>query len=166
MPTWWDSLDSVTNVTWWLRWAGAALTMVGALCVIATLATSKRAENLRERRDADRSLTKEQTEQILAVLRGRPTATIELEYPVGDPEVIRFTEQIEGVLKAAGWRVSGTSAAIYTGTPTGLILVVANRSDPFALALHQAFKAAGIDAPGELRPNQKAVKLIVGHKPR
>jgi hypothetical protein len=51
MPAWWDSLETVNNVTWWLKWVGAGLTFTGAICVIATLATTKRSETLKASRD-------------------------------------------------------------------------------------------------------------------
>lgn len=37
MPAWWDSLETVNSLTWWLKWVGGALTFIGAICVIVTL---------------------------------------------------------------------------------------------------------------------------------
>ena len=68
MPAWWNSLESVTALTWWLRWIGAGLTIAGGLCVIATLVTSKRGETLRDRRSADRRLTSDQKAAIKTAL--------------------------------------------------------------------------------------------------
>ena len=162
VAAWWNSLETVTILTWWLRWIGGVFALIGILCTIASFATSKHAETIRATRDADRRLAAKQSEQMLEVLRSRPTKTIEIGYPFNDPEGLRFAEDIAHVLTNAGWQVSGISAGGYAGmNPTGLIIAASDANDSGVAALRSAFDVAGFKTTG-LQTEQPNIVLIIG----
>ena len=68
MPAWWDSIDSVSTFTLWMRWIGIGLTMLGAVFGALAITSSNRVDNLKAKRDAaerDKAaqLAKEATER-------------------------------------------------------------------------------------------------------
>ena len=177
MPAWWDSLEMVASVTWYLRWIGAGLTILGALCVVATLATSKRTETLREKRAADRHLTPEQRAKLVGILNQGVKGEIAIQCVIANIESCNFAEEINAALRESGWTTAGVSQTLTFGkdqtgrsvAPTGLIILVADPSYvPIrTTTLEQALTEIGL--PPRVDPLMGAtsehVGLLVGVKP-
>lgn len=179
MPAWWDSVETVNSVTWWLRWIGAVLTFTGAICVMATLATAKRAETLKaakdkalqdrltaaEERQRDRHLTAEQRAKILEVLKDSPSGAFNIKV-ASVHEAQTFANEIAAVMIEAGWKMQGHNTMIGRATP-GFGVVAQNDQIPRAVALINALQAAGLPLLTDVWQNEKpdTVILYVGEKP-
>jgi len=137
MPAWWNSLETVSSLTWYLRWIGACLTIFGGLCVVATLATSKRAETLREKRDADRHLSPEQRQSLIKKIGELPDKEkCALVSVVGDDEGFRFGIELEVALREAGVNCAGVEPALFSTPPRGGVFVAtSNMAIRFLLTL-------------------------------
>ncbi|MGH9426258.1 MAG: hypothetical protein ACRD2L_08145, partial [Terriglobia bacterium] len=88
----------------------------------------------------------------------------------GDAEGGTLAEQIDEVLKAAGWPTTGISQATYDGgNPTGLFVLVKSASTAPARAavLQRVFSEAGIQLPAYTNSNlgTDEVHIIIGSKP-
>lgn len=181
MLSWWDSLEAVTNVTWWLRWIGASLTIAGGLCVIATLAGSKRVETLKNKRDVlkqeegeskekalrarleaaeerqrDRRLTDEQRILIKQALQASPKGRIVIISMTDSTESHRYATDFDEVLREAGWtsRVQPILRLSEGPPPTGLILAMENPQaiPPYINPLFKALKNANVPAEAQTAP--------------
>jgi len=171
MSSWWNSLETVTVLTWWLRWVGAGLTVIGALFVIATLATSKRAETLRDRRSADRRLTDEQRAVIKRALGASPKGRIVVISMTDSTESHRYAVDFAEVLLESGWetRIQPILRLSEGAPPTGIILAMENpKAIPdFINPLFKAIEAAGVPIEAQTAPkliHDEPITLVVGYK--
>ncbi len=110
---------------------------------------------------------------LINALRGAvPKGAVSIHCVMGDTEGAAFAEQLENLLKAGGWPRSadGVSHGAYTGgNPTGWGLMVNSVASPppHAIALRQAFVAAGFNIGFVQKPTEVpagAVRMIVGVK--
>ena len=180
MPAWWNSLEAVNALTWYLRWIGAGLTIIGGVCVIATLATSKRAETLREARQADRRLSAFQRKQILDLLAGQPGGQVEVACPTMSLEPCKYARELADVLKEAGWEVTLNDRIVIIGAAeTDLKVIMHNdvdlepgvlvtRDGPVrARSLYNALRLAYLPVEVQFSSSvsEGNVRLLVGFKP-
>jgi hypothetical protein len=99
-----------------------------------------------------------------------PKGLVGLEHVPGDAEGGTFAEQIEEVLKAAGWPTTRISPATYDGgNPPGLFVLVKSASTAPArgAVLQRVFSEAEIQLPAYTKSNLGAddVHIIIGTKP-
>jgi hypothetical protein len=178
MPAWWDSLETVNSITWWLRWVGAGLTFTGAICVMATLVTTKRAETLKTERDADRHLSDRQRQRIRDTLSRKPSGQLKVLCPLSNPEARNFALELVDVLNTAGWEAALDDRA-FVNAPVGIKLwahtdqpgkdsIAANETDEAAPERAQPILEALRDLGIELRFKHSVAKgeliLVVGFK--
>jgi hypothetical protein len=171
MPAWWNSLEAVTALTWWLRWIGAGLTIIGGLCVVATLVTSKRAETLRERRSADRRLTGEQRAAIKAALKASPKGRIAVISMTDSIESYKYASDFAEVLVESGWevRLQPILRLSEGEPPTGLILVMENPQavPDWVNPLFKAIEGAGVKIEAQTAPqliDNAPISLVIAYK--
>lgn len=118
-----------------------------------------------------RHLTQEQQQALIRLLSGEPTGAVSIVCVMGDGEGKAFATQIDSVLKASGWTVTGggvTQAAYSGGDPIGFGIVVhsAVAVPPYAVRIQQAFFSIGIPLAGAESTGQPegTVAIMVGHK--
>lgn len=187
MPSWWNSLDAVTTVNWWL---GCLLVVFGVLTAatsvmgwvtssrLATLQGEKEVEMRRRLDEAEerlrhRSLTAEQRTRLIELLRGEPKGSIRVLTTQGDKESIAFGEEMAGVLREAGWTVEGHGVTLVAGVifEPGLHLYIRNSKNNPARAgsLQRALKSIGFPADGfaneRLVEEGEELSIVVGPKP-
>ncbi|MGI9165718.1 MAG: hypothetical protein ACR2G5_04930 [Pyrinomonadaceae bacterium] len=137
-----------------MRWLGAGLTTAGAICVILTLASTKRVETLKERRDAlraseaakaetelrkrlaaaeerqrDRTFTPEQWRRFGEVLRREPKGSCSVLFLNGNAEAGRFAEQIAASLRDNHWNAYTQAMLWPSSVPVGLQIAAQNPLD-------------------------------------
>ena len=88
----------------------------------------------------------------------------------GDTEGGTLAEQIDEVLKAAGWITTGIAQGTYDGgKPKGLFVLVksASMAPTHAAVLQRVFSEAGIQLPAYTKSNLGTddVQIIIGTKP-
>jgi len=167
MPAWWNSLETVTALTWWLRWIAAGFTIAGGFCVIATLATSKRLDTLREKRDADRHLTASQRAALIEAVKGSQ-GTFDIWRGDNSNETTDFAEELRTALVEAGWQY-GTLFKMASRTgPRGLAVIPQSPDTPRALVLQKALKEIGFPARFEVDADRPvgSMWLYIGAKPK
>jgi len=137
----------------------------------AQLALEKTLEEVR-RRQAPRTLTAEQRSRFVRALKLSGGGRVSIECPLGDGEALAFATELEGLLKAAGWRVG--EGGVEQGVGPGdllkgeLIIVGSAKSAPrCAASLQKAFKAIGHPIDGVENPELPDTKIIlrIGRKP-
>ena len=192
MLSWWDSLEAVTNLTWWLKWIGASLTIVGGLCVIATLVSSKREETLKNKRDGlkqeqtesnekalrarlaaaeerqkGRRLTDEQRAKLIEVSKRYSRGPIQLHAPLNDAEAMRFAMDLRDALKEAGWDAREIITSINWFDKGLAVWVNPDKPAPHAGALQEALGKIGLEVEGvgNIGMPEDRVILFVGSKP-
>jgi hypothetical protein len=171
MPAWWNSFEAVTALTWWLRWIGAGLTIIGGLCVVATLVTSKQAETLRDKHGADRRLTDEQRAMLKQALADSPKGRIVVISMTDSRESYRYASDFAEVLIEAGWEVRMQPILrISEGEPpTGLILAMENPQavPAWVNPLFRAIEGAGIKIEAQTAPqlvDNAPISLVIAYK--
>jgi len=118
-----------------------------------------------------RRISEEQRTRLMTLLSAAsPKGLVGLGCVLGDAEGGTFAEQIDEVLKAAGWPTAGISQATYDGgNPTGLFVLVKSASTAPARAavLQRVFSEAGIQLPAYTKSNLDTddVHIIIGTKP-
>jgi len=118
-----------------------------------------------------RQISEEQRTRLMTLLSAAsPKGLVGLGCVRGDAEGGTLAEQIDEVLKAAGWPTTGISQATYDGgNPTGLFVLVKSASTATARAtvLKRVFSKAGIQLPAYTKSNLGTddVHIIVGTKP-
>jgi hypothetical protein len=191
MWTWWDSLEAVSRLSLLVKWIAAGGAIVGAVCGVLVLISTKRVDTLREKRDAlirqqaqatekelrdrlegaeerlkGRHLTLDQEAVLLDALKNQPER-ITISCPTGSTtEPCDFAKELTSVFEVAGWKVQLVTET-FAGIPTvGLILLVRDLKHPPAKAvfLEEAFRA--IQLPVSWLPiAEDRVTLLVGFKP-
>lgn len=122
-------------------------------------------------RTAPRQISEEQRTRLVTLLRAAsPKGLVGLGCVRGDAEGGTLAEQIDEVLKAAGWTTTGIAQGTYEGgNPTGLFVLVksASTAPAHAAVLQRVFKEAGIQLPAYTKSNLGTgdVHIIVGTKP-
>ena|SRR5258708_33095435 len=93
MPAWWDSIDAVTSVSVFARWAAGILGITAALCGLLALASSLKLDKLKAERDKviterqkDRRLTDAQRAGIKKGLEGNSKGRIVIISMIGSIE--------------------------------------------------------------------------------
>lgn len=124
------------------------------------------------RSQAPRTLTPAQRVRLIEILKKSPKGEIDITCIMGDGEGNAFATEIDGLLKAAGWTVTGggVTQAVYSGgNPRGAGILVRNASTApaYAATLQQAFQEIGLPVPAAEVPDlpEGIVKLVVGNKP-
>lgn len=115
-----------------------------------------------------RSLTQPQQASLVKLLSGEPKGEVEILCVIGNTEGCAFANQIDKVLKAAGWTVKGggISQAIFSSpVPVGVVIIVRNAitAPPFAARLQRAFFSIGVPIGGveqSTRP-EGSVEIVV-----
>jgi hypothetical protein len=104
--------------------------------------------------------------RLLAAHKG---AAVQLQIYASEKEALDFTNQIGEALRSAGLTVNGTSMFGQTGTGLGFVLHAQNDKPPIAIAIAEAFGAAGITYGVIVRPELVAEHgfiLFIGSKPK
>jgi hypothetical protein len=116
---------------------------------------------------AQRSLTPEQKESILAVLKKYPPQEIRI-MRMDDMETQTYAEEISQVLVDAKWTIARAPFRIITHAIPGLMILVTDMNAPpaGALALQEAFDKAGIPAPGGASTDAGPDKFILWVGPK
>ena len=91
---------------------------------------------------------------------------------LGDPDSTKFAVHLVGAFRAAGWNLSGSgfNQAIFSGTPTGLIIKLHSQDStpPGLQEFVMTLRESGIEPVGEidtaLPPDR--FQIIVGGKPQ
>lgn len=159
MPTWWDSIETVTAFTWWTRWVGLGVTFLGVLISGISLASTRQLETLKQTRDKtsqtattereaqlqkrlqaaeerqkDRHLTEEQKAALVAFLSASSKGEILIRCHTGDREARTFAQEIAAVLTASGWKVlgpyDGMLFASGAGSLPGLLMLLKDPQSP------------------------------------
>lgn len=135
----------------------------------AQLALKKHLEEEIERRKP-RQITLQQRARLVEILSAGPKGSVDIECVLGDGEGLAFANQIDEVLKAAGWTTTGVSQGVFTPTnPAGAgILVHSGRTaPPYAGALQHAFGSVGLPLGGleQGQLPEGKVQILVGVKP-
>jgi len=137
----------------------------------AQLALEKILEEVR-RRQMPRTLSPGQRTRLIELLRASPKGEIEITCVMGDGEGYAFATELDGLLKAAGWNISGggVTQAVYSGgNPKGAGIIVRNpqTAPHYAASLQKAFSDAGYPIAGAENPQlpEGKVVLLVGNKP-
>jgi hypothetical protein len=119
-----------------------------------------------------RRLTEAAIRALSAAFRGAsPKGLVTIQAVLGDGEGAAFANQLNDVLKAAGWSTSGVSLAAFVGgpNPTGVRIVVKSvaTAPPYAAVLQQAFERGGLPVDGAVDSSaaEGVVLLLVGNKP-
>lgn len=124
-----------------------------------------------QERTQPRQISEEQRTRLMTLLRAAsPKGLVGLSCVRGDAEGGTLAEQIDEVLKAAGWPTTGISQATYDGGhPAGLFVLVksASAAPARAAVLQRVFSEAGIHLPAYTKSNLGAdeVHIIIGTKP-
>lgn len=133
----------------------------------------ERVERLKlEERVRPRSLTADQENIVIDILSHSPKGTVFVVPKWMDPEAESFGRQIESLLKRSGFDVlqySGSNKPLSYGI-LGAFLVIkdTHRRPPHFDAIHNAFKAVGIDLPAyqeDYVPNAQSVLIGISSKP-
>jgi hypothetical protein len=115
-----------------------------------------------------RKLSVEQRANLIAILRKSPPQETMI-IRVGDFETQTFAEEIAGALREGGWTVLPTPFRIIERAVPGLMILVEDRkAAPIGAGILQnAFKAAGIEVPGDSTKDVEKGKFVlwVGPKP-
>jgi multidrug efflux pump subunit AcrA (membrane-fusion protein) len=119
-----------------------------------------------------REISQEQRTRLITLLSAAsPKGLVGLGCVFGDAESGTLAEQIDKILKAAGWPTTGISPATYDGEnhPAGLFVLVksASTAPAHATVLQRIFSEAGIQLPAYTKSNLGIddVHIIVGTKP-
>ena len=124
-----------------------------------------------QERTKPRQISEEQRTRLVTLLSGAsPKGLVGLGCVRGDAEGWTLAEQIDEVLKAAGWTTTGIAQATYDGgKPTGLFVLVksASTAPAHATVLQRVFNEAGIQLPAYTKSNLGTddVHIIIGTKP-
>jgi transposase-like protein len=120
-----------------------------------------------------REISSEQETKFLAAISGSPPPGLKVSMMVvaGDAEGAQYAEDVAKLLRKTGLSVDPPSAAMFVRIlPEGVIIKIREQNSlggTAGLVLQQAFKAAGIDAPGVLVPSMtsESIEILVGIKP-
>ena len=124
-----------------------------------------------EQRSAPRSLGGDQKDRFVQELGASKGIPVRMVVVHGDPEAEEFAGQLQVLLKHAGWSPSQIESYMFSPTPTGLAIVVADPDAPpeHALRLRDALLAAGLASRFERNQRRLArkqsIELQVGAKP-
>ncbi len=119
----------------------------------------------------ERQLTEEQRAHFLKAARSSPAekGLIVIEIPMGDSEAYKFAMQLDGLLRAAGWKTSVGQNGYDRGVPIGLFMLARDQDHTPASAglLQYAFSQIGLKFKavlrGDIQPGN--IHLIVGARP-
>lgn len=134
------------------------------------LTLEKTLEEIRKKQ-MPRTLTSEQRSQFLSLLSNYTKGEIEIVCVLGDAEGYALATEIDGLLKAAQWKIigDGVTQVVYTGgNPVGIGIIVKSvlTAPTYATILHKVFQNIGFPV-GRMEdptlPDGKVV-LIVGNK--
>lgn len=92
MPAWWDSLDSVSVFSWWMRWLGVGLTALGAVFGGLALASTKRVETLRAKGDVEAQAKAERVAKEMVGRTGKLEADLEKQQAIARESQNRVQE--------------------------------------------------------------------------
>jgi hypothetical protein len=120
-----------------------------------------------------RSLDPDQGAKFAHALGPNPAGFMGIACLLGDNEGCDYADQIRKEIALDQWDHSGgLSRVVYTGSPQGVIVVIAQGEDanpPMgAIQLMRAFEFAGIKAQGEMLPSAKkgTFYLLIGDQPK
>lgn len=172
----WDSLETLRIARYWLGGAAALFTLVTVVIQVRMdqLQDARAAEgaaHLRdfERRQGPRSITPEQRDRLVSILKGHKIAPLHISSVMNDPESIQFARQLTDAFKAADLTILAEDMGMFIQPPKGLIVVVRDKAnlpvgvDDFTGAL----AAIGLTLVGSQDADIKNndIRFIVGHKP-
>lgn len=188
--SWWDSFETLSRLQTALAILVSALSVVTLTVKLRADRLKKHTDALRaaERAKLDkelkdktaealrattalelaarpRSLTAEQITAFTAKLADAPRGTVQIQYSDAADDGYLLAHQVYDAINAAGgYNLSGdiqSVTVLSTGKPGEGIGINTNRSDnEVAIAIQNAFKAIGIEAPGQLK-SQQAFDVIV-----
>lgn len=138
----------------------------------AQLTLEKTLEEVR-RRQKPRTLSAEQRSKLIEILKANQKGEVEITCVMGDGEGYAFATEIDGLLKTAGWTITGggvTQAVYNGGNPKGAGIIIHSQetAPPYAAILQQAFNDVGYPIAGALDSSvpEGKIKFIIGNKPQ
>jgi hypothetical protein len=178
MPAWWDSIDGVTSVSVFARWAAGILGITAALFGLLALASSLKLDKLKAERDKaiaerqkDRRLTDAQRAGIKKGLEGTKGRIIIISM-TDSIESHRYAKDFEEVLTEAGWttKIQPILRISEGEPPTGLILAMENPQaiPSYINTLFKALENAGVPIEAQTAPKlikDEPITLVVAYKP-
>jgi hypothetical protein len=125
---------------------------------------------LRERLKPRQFTTEQRAKLTDGLKRATPKGLVEIFCVLGDGEGLRFANEMDEILKDAGWPTSGVNQGVYPGgNPVGYGLIVhaVATAPPYAAALQRSFEQAGIEMQGLEVADlaEGTVRLLIGNKP-
>ncbi len=121
-----------------------------------------------EKQIAPRTITVDQRQSLIGILKAAKNATIKMRATNSTPESTQFAEQIRDMFVAAGWNAPPVFLNMVVGIaiPPGIQIVVNDNKSTLGILIQTAFRSVGIDTPGSIQPNipPDTVIMVIGQK--
>jgi hypothetical protein len=143
------------------RWASIAFALLAALSTGGAIVTGHVIDRERDAEIAavqSRHITKEQREQLIALLKPVEKAPVFFNPLMTSGEAIQFSDEIKDVLAAAGFEVADVlfgDESLLSLNRTGAFLWFRDRNNPpkHAKFIYEAFRRVGIPLFGDPQPD-------------